>query len=159
MPSFLTRLLERYKEKATRSAAGTAVPAGLDPDERPGPTAHERTLMRRRLRALSRRRQALGGHADELAVLDSETEAITRALEELKTLDELLASGPVARCPGCGELAGRQDPVCSNCGAQLAAAQPTQPLHPVGEPASAPNGHPAAVTGASSARSPSPPAR
>src|SRR5690349_2990980 len=98
MPAFLTRLLERYKDKANRSAAGTAVPAGLDPDERRGPTAHERTLMRRRLRALRRRREGLAGHTDELAQLDAEAEAITRALEERTTLEDLVASGIVVRC-------------------------------------------------------------
>lgn len=145
MPAFLTRLFERLKAKADRSAAGTAVPAGLDPNERRGPTARERMLIRRRLRATGQE--------------DAEAEALRRALGERQTLDELLASGVVARCPSCGELTGRRDRTCSNCGAQLASEQPTE-RHTAGRDQ---NGHATApstaVTGASSVRSPTPPAR
>src|SRR2546423_13699311 len=59
MPAFLKRLLERSTQKVNRSAAGSPVPAGIEPGEPRHPTARERTLMRRRLRALRRRREAL----------------------------------------------------------------------------------------------------
>src|SRR3954454_20766028 len=102
MPGFLTRLLERSTQKVNRSAAGTPVPAGIDPDERRGPTARERTLMRRRLRSLRRRREALmrevgglvleskhgedgapqqlDGRTHELESVDAEARAIVQAL-------------------------------------------------------------------------------
>ncbi len=151
MRAFLTHVFERYKAKADRSAIGTPVPAGLDPDEPRGPTARERSLMRRRLRALERG----GGIAEQ----DPEAEALRRALAERETLDELLSSGAVVRCPSCGELAGRSEPLCANCGGRLASEEPTERLPPPVQ-----NGHAAApttkaVTGASSARSPTPPAR
>jgi len=159
MRAFLTRLFERLKAKADRSAAGTPVPAGLDPDEPRGPTARERTLMRRRLRTLQRRRATIESAGDELAQLDGEADALRRALDERRTLDELLASGAVAHCHDCGELAGRRDNVCPNCGAQLGSEEPTQRR----PGAQSRNGHAdatsTAVTGASSARSSSPPAR
>jgi ribosomal protein L32 len=148
MPAFLTRLFERLKAKADRSAAGTAVPAGLDPNERRGPTARERMLMRRRLRRL-------GSGAEP----DAEAEALRRALDERQTLDDLLASGAVTRCPSCGELSGRRDRTCSNCGAQLASEQPTErhsSARDQNRHATAPT---TAVTGANSVRSPTPPAR
>lgn len=152
MPAFLTRLFERLKAKADRSAAGTAVPAGLDPNERRGPTARERMFMRRRLRTIE-------GSADRPAELDAEAQALRRALDERQTLDELLASGAVARCPSCGELTGRRERTCSNCGAQLASDQPTERHSSARDQ----NGHTTApttaVTGASSVRSPTPPAR
>ena len=144
MRAFLTRLYERWKATAYRSAVGTPVPAGLDPDEPGGPTARERMLMRRRLRALGRE--------------DAEAEVLRRALAERQTLEELLATGAVVRCPSCGELAGRSEPLCANCGARLASEQATER-----RTATAQNGHATAptttVTGASSVRSPTPPAR
>src|SRR5689334_15456041 len=62
MPTSVRRLLERLSQRVDRVAAGTPVPAGVErprPGEPPKPTARERTLMRRRLRALRRRREAL----------------------------------------------------------------------------------------------------
>ncbi|HET8673370.1 MAG TPA: zinc ribbon domain-containing protein [Thermoleophilaceae bacterium] len=140
----LRRLFDSTVQKATRSAAGSSQPAGLDPASRTGPTAHERTLMRRRARALHRQ----GGGGDEL-------QAISAALAELRTLDELLAGGACVRCPACGELAGRRDRQCWSCGAQL--AQPHEAATRVIPRGSRPGS--AQVTGASSGRSPLPPAR
>ena len=183
MPALLRRLLERSKQKVDRSAAGTPVPAGIEPNAKPGPTARERTLMRRRLRALRRRREALmrevgglvleskhgengasqrlDGRTRELEQVDAEARAIAQALAELKTLDELLSSGPSARCSTCGELVAKREHFCSNCGAATGKGVPAQQPEP--HPPASRAAHPAApaavVTGASSGRSPSPPAR
>ena len=180
MPGFLRRLLERSTQKVNRSAAGTRVPAGIDPDERRGPTARERTLMRRRLRSLRRRREALmrevgglvlksqhgedgasqqlDGRTHELEDVDAEARAIVQALDELKTLDELLSSGLSARCSSCSELVAKREHFCANCGAPVGRPAPPDSRPPSGRPAN--RATPAAVaTGASSGRSPSPPAR
>lgn len=180
MPGFLRRLLERSTQTVNRSAAGTPVPAGVDPDERRGPTARERTLMRRRLRSLRRRREALmrevgglvleskhgeagapqqlDGRTHELEAVDAEARALVQALDELKTLDELLSSGVSARCPSCGELVAGRERFCTNCGAQLGRPAPPDSRPPTGRPSR--SAAPAAMaTGASSGRSPSPPAR
>jgi hypothetical protein len=118
MPSFLRRLFDRLSDKVNRSAAGTPVPAGVElpvPGERPKPTAHERALIRRRLRTITRRREAGEGTAT-LEQLDAEARALTTALEEFKTLDELIAAGVVQSCPSCGELVGAHDGGCASCG-------------------------------------------
>ena len=122
MPSFLRRLLDRLSDKVNRSAAGTPTPAGVEPPvagEPPKPTAHERTLMRRRLRALERRRQQLGDGAAELERIDAEARALGTALKEQKTVDELVAAGVVRRCPSCGELVGAGDGQCAACDTAL----------------------------------------
>ena len=102
-------------------AAGSPVPAGLEPPvpgEPPKPTAHERTLMRRRLRALRRSREALLLDADgaDVEQLDAEARALAEALDQLKTLDQLIASGIVKRCSSCGELTAPREGDCSACG-------------------------------------------
>lgn len=126
MPSFLRRLLDRLSDKVNRFAAGTPLPAGVDPPvagEPPKPTAHERTLIRRRVHALERRRQQLtvdpGDGAAELERVDAEALALTTALKELKTVDELVAAGVVRRCPSCGELVGAGDGQCTTCDTAL----------------------------------------
>jgi hypothetical protein len=151
MPAFLRRLTE----KVNSSARGTPVPAGIEPHvpgERPKPTARERTLMRRRLRTLRRRRQALmlevggqvlesrrgedngllDGKTAELEQVDQEVRALAEALDELRTLDELIASGVARRCPSCGELVAGRESYCSTCGAALKGGRPrdAQPRPP-----------------------------
>jgi hypothetical protein len=180
MPAFLKRLLERSAQKINRAAAGSPVPAGIEPGEPRHPTARERTLMRRRLRALRRRREALmrevgglvleskhgengapqrlDGRTQELEQVDAEARAIVQALGERKTLEELLSSGLSARCPNCAELVAKRERFCASCGAEVTRAQPPGPRPPAGRPSH--TAAPAAmVTGASSGRSPSPPAR
>jgi mono/diheme cytochrome c family protein len=130
MPSSLRSLFDRLSAKVNRSAAGTPIPAGVDPPvpgERPKPTAHERTLMRRRLRALERHREQLGDGAAELKAIDAEARALTTALAELKTLDELVAAGAVKRCPGCGELVGPGDGQCAACHTALTSDPAAKP--------------------------------
>jgi hypothetical protein len=183
MQAFLRRLLHRSSQKVNRVAAGSAVPAGLEPSK-PGeprtPTARERTLMRRRLRALRRRREALmrevgglvldskhgengaagqlNGRTSELEAVDAEARALVQALEEKRTLDELVASGVSARCYNCGELVAGRERFCTNCGAQQKRSAGEQ--RPTPAPRSAPpSTPPAVVTGASSGRAPTPPAR
>jgi ribosomal protein L32 len=141
------------------------------------PSARERTLIRRRLRALRRRREALmrevGGlvldskheqngapesldeRTRELDAVDSEARSLVHALEERKTLDELMASGVSSRCENCGELVARREHYCTNCGAQ----QDHSGAAPTGPPRSAqPAATTAVVTGASSGQAPTPPA-
>jgi rubrerythrin len=162
MQELLRRLLERSKQKANRSAAGTPVPAGIDPSEQSGPTARERTLMRRRLRALRRRQEAIAaqpleGHAHELEPLEAEARAIAEALREKKTLDELLAVGLSKRCSSCGELEAKRDPFCPTCGVQTETPAQPAPHAPAPRPAHS-TAQTAVITGASSGRSPTPPA-
>jgi hypothetical protein len=134
MTSFFRRLIDRSARSLNRSAAGTAVPAGLDPPrpgERPGPTAHERTLMRRRLRTLRREHGAPAreyGHTRERGSVEAEIQTLEQALADLTTLEELLASGAFARCPGCGDLVAPRDPRCLHCGAELPQAGEKAPL-------------------------------
>lgn len=145
MPSFLRRLFDRLSDKVSRLAAGTPVPAGVEPlvaGERPKPTAHERTLMRRRLRVLKHRQEELGDGAPERERIDAEARALTTALEDLTTLDELVAAGAVRRCPSCGELVGAGDGQCEACDTALK-----------GDPAGQPSG------GAGAAPQQLPPAR
>jgi zinc-ribbon domain len=153
MPGFLRRFLDRLSERVDRSARGTAVPAGTEPPvpgEKPVPTARERSLMRRRLRTLRRRREALmmevGGEVlesrrssdsarlddktAELEQVDHEARVLAEALDELKTLDEVLASGVARRCPSCGELVANRDSYCSACGTPLKGARPATPEAP-----------------------------
>jgi len=162
MQELLRRVLERSKQKINRSAAGTPVPAGVEPSEQRGPTARERTLMRRRLRALRRRQEAiaaqpLDGQALELEQLEAEAQAIAEALHEKKTLDELLAGGLSKRCSSCGELEAKSDPFCPNCGARTEAPAQPAPHPPAARPAHS-SAQTAVITGASSGRSPTPPA-
>jgi hypothetical protein len=143
MPNLFRRLLERASDTARRSARGTPVPAGIEPpnpDERPKPTARERALMRRRLRALQRRRRALAmkvgeayaeskrgtinherldTRADELEAVEAEARSLAQALDEMQTLDDVVAAGVVARCPACGELVSRRGSYCPSCGSPL----------------------------------------
>ena len=168
MTSFLRRLIERSARSVNRSAAGTAVPAGLEPShpgERPRPTAHERTLIRRRLRVLRQQGTEIAhdnGQARELQGVEAEIDTLERALAELTTLDELLASGAFARCPDCGDLVASHDTRCLHCATELPHAkarngadlshqpQPGGPPHTTVAPA---------ATGASSGRAPTQPAR
>jgi hypothetical protein len=153
MPSFLRRFFDRLSERVDRSARGTPVPAGVEPPvpgERPKPTARERTLMRRRLRTLRRRREALmmevggevlesrrssdsarlDGKTAELEQVDSEARVLAEALDELKTLDEVIAAGVARPCPSCGELVANRDSYCSACGTPLKGARPPAPDGP-----------------------------
>jgi hypothetical protein len=153
MPSFLRRFRDRLSERVDRSARGTSVPAGSEPaapDEPPKPTARERTLMRRRLRRLRRRREALmmevggellesrrsadgarlDGKTAELEQVDREARVLAEALDELKTLDELIASGVARRCANCGELVAARESYCSACGTSLKGTRPSAPEAP-----------------------------
>jgi hypothetical protein len=181
MPAFLRRLLARSKQKIDRSATGTPVPAGIEPGEQRGPTARERTLMRRRLRALRRRRDALmrevgglvleskngengaperlDGRTHELEQVDAEARAIVQALDDKKTLEELLSSGLSARCSTCGELLAKRERFCPNCGAQVGQQGAPEPHAPAGRSSHKAAPPAAVITGASSGRSPSRPGR
>jgi len=153
MPSFLRRFLDRLSARVERSARGTPVPAGTEPPTpggKPKPTARERTVMRRRLRTLRRRREVLmmevGGEVlesrrssdsarlddktAELEQVDREARVLAEALDELKTLDEVIASGVARRCPSCGELVASRESYCSACGTSLKGARPSAPEAP-----------------------------
>jgi hypothetical protein len=102
--------------------------------------------MRRRLRTLRRRRDALllevggevlesrrghggdtgrlDGRTAELEQVDHEVRALAEALDELRTLDEVIASGVARRCPSCGELVAGRESYCSSCGAPLKGGRP-----------------------------------
>jgi hypothetical protein len=181
MPASLTRFFDRAKRTVNRTARGTKVPAGTEPGEQHRATARERTLMRRRLRALRRRREALmrevgglvleskheqngaqpllEGRTDELEAVDAEMRTIVEALDEKKTLGELLASGVSDRCKNCGELVATREHFCTNCGAQQGRAEAAGAKAAATASRSAATTAPTAVaTGASSGRAPTPPA-
>ncbi|HWH44633.1 MAG TPA: zinc ribbon domain-containing protein [Thermoleophilaceae bacterium] len=132
-------LLTRLRQRADESAAGSAVPAGGDPaPSTPRPSARDRGAMRRRLRQLRRRREALllelgalvfemhrRGHSDdglvksraeEIARLHEEEGGLGAALGERSTLLEVVAAGIAGPCPACGTLLGTDDRFCSRCG-------------------------------------------
>jgi hypothetical protein len=115
--------------------------------------------MRRRLRALRRRREALlqDGAKPELEELDAEARALNEALRQRKTLDELLSTGRWTLCSSCGELVAKRERSCPNCGAQTGPPGQAEPHPPAGRSAHAPS-QATVITGASSGRSPSPPA-
>jgi hypothetical protein len=150
MPRFFRRLLDRLSDRVDRAARGTAVPAGTEPaapGARAKPTARERTLMRRRLRMLRRRREALmlevggqvlesrrgdspdsaglDGKTAELEQVDREVRVLAEALDELRSLDEVIASGVARRCPSCGELVAGRESYCSSCGTSLKGGRPS----------------------------------
>jgi hypothetical protein len=166
MQALLRRLLQRIALKVERSARGTALPAGLDrpePGERVRTTARERTLMRRRLRTLRKLRKQLaegeGPRANELEEIEAEERTLRDALGQMRTLDELLASGALARCPSCGDLVAQRDRNCPACAARLPGAREPAP-HSIPRTAHAGGGAAQpVVTGASSGRSSTPPAR
>jgi hypothetical protein len=99
--------------------------------------------MRRRLRTLRRRRDALmmevggqvlesrrgsdsgslDGKTAELEQVDREARVLAEALDELKTLDEVIASGVARRCSNCGELVAGRESYCSSCGTSLKGAR------------------------------------
>ena len=108
--------------------------------------------------------QRLDGRTRELEAVDGEARTLAQALEDLTTLDELLASGVSARCPNCGELVARRERHCLSCGAELPQRrESSRPAAGTGQrqPARAPQptATTAAATGANSGRSPTPPAR
>ena len=119
-------------------------PAGEQTDalvERP-PTAHERGAMRRRLRVLRRRREAilleLGALAFELhrrhrqkpelvrrkaatlTALESEAEALAAALETSVPMIELPASPGDRECAQCAAVLAPDWAFCARCGTRVA---------------------------------------
>lgn len=142
MASFLKRL----RGKADELAAGTEQPAGAEPADAPPtrPSARERGVMRRRLRAVARERELkmaeLGGlvleldrqgrenpellrqRTAELRALDDEARALARALDQEQRLSDLVVAGISGTCANCGRLISTRDSFCAGCGARAGAA-------------------------------------
>jgi hypothetical protein len=139
LPAFLTRL----RERADRASRGSAVPAGSDPEAPPpsGPSSRERGAMRRRARALRRRREVLllelgalayelrrqertdSGLMDakvaELRGVDDEERGLAAALGDRRPLVEVVRAGIAGTCESCGAIAGTGDAYCARCGTEL----------------------------------------
>ena len=146
----LRSLLARLRERVDRVAAGSAPAAGegpSDPTAQRSLTARQRGTMRRRLRHLARRRQALllelGMLAFELhrrqrerpelvrrrvgalTALGSEAEALAAALETGAPLVQPPAAAPSAECAACAADLAPEWAFCGRCGT---------PRHPASEP-------------------------
>ena len=65
--------------------------------------------------------ELLRAKAAELADVDVEVRALTKALGEGQSLPELTARGLVAACTACGAIMGVRDRHCPNCGAAAGA--------------------------------------
>lgn len=137
----LKSMRRRAADAAAESAAGTAVPAGAQPEaavRRERPSARERGAMRRRVRQLRRRREAmllelgalafemhrrersepelLERKAEEVRAVDDEERGLSAALAERSGLVELVAAGITGTCPACGTLVGTDARYCQSCG-------------------------------------------
>ena len=120
-------------------------PAGVEPVEAPDerrPSARERGAMRRRLRVLARRREAvlleLGALAYELqrrerqrpelvrrkaaalTALDSEAAALAAALETSVPVIELPAPPAAGECSQCNAMLAPDWAFCARCGTRVA---------------------------------------
>lgn len=141
----LKQLRARTSQTVDRMAAGTPVPAGVDGSEPPAgsrASARERGTMRRRLRRLKQRREALllelgalvfelerrqEEHPDlvrakvgELLGLDEEAHGLGVALDSDWTVVEVVRAGIAGACPRCGALVSLDAAFCSSCGAGVA---------------------------------------
>lgn len=141
MSSFAERLRRRAAEVAERAAAGSGVPAGTveeKPEAADRPSVRERGLMRRRMRLLRQKREAmladLGGlvyeqhrreHPDpelvrrkaaELRAVDEEAKALENALGLGESLAEVAVAGIAGRCESCQAILGTEEAYCSRCG-------------------------------------------
>lgn len=134
----LKSLRRRAADAAEESGAGSAVPAGAVPEPAQRPSVRERGAMRRRVRQLRRRREAmllelgalafemhrqgrqepelLERKAEEVRVVDDEERGLSAALGERAPLVELVAAGITGTCPACGTLVGTDAVYCQSCG-------------------------------------------
>ena len=149
--SALTNLHARLSERIERVAGGSFPPAGAEPDalvER-RPSARERGAMRRRLRVLRRRREAvlleLGALAFELhrrnrqkpelvrrkaatlTALESEAEALAAALETSVPMVERPAAPGDRECSQCAAALAADWAFCARCGARLSGPSAASP--------------------------------
>jgi hypothetical protein len=118
-------------------------------------SARERGAMRRRLRRLRRRREAMllelgalvfemhrrgrkdpalvGRKAEEIRTVDEEAQALAAALDDRRPLMQVVATGIAGACPSCHALVGTDDRYCAACGTAVGATGQTADTH---EPAS-----------------------
>jgi hypothetical protein len=142
MRPVLRKIRERAARAADRTSAGGA-PAGLDGSQPPRASARDRGELRRRIRQLRRRRDALllelGGlvmemhrqgrgdqqlvssRADEVSRVDTEARELARALDAGDTLDSLVSAGILGACGSCGTLVSSGARYCSQCGTAVGA--------------------------------------
>jgi hypothetical protein len=126
----------RLSLKSRREAETADQSAVTPPTERP--SARERGAMRRRVRQLRRRREAmlleLGALAfemhrqgrrepellerksEEIRAIDDEERGLSAALQDDSRLVELVATGITGACPACGTLVGTDARYCQSCG-------------------------------------------
>jgi hypothetical protein len=175
----LNNLPKRAADRARSAAEGSPVPAGQEPPAGPsaaaaaGPSAGERGSMRRRMRRLRRTREVLlrelgalvvemqrlgrenpelvSRKASELIALDDELRGLRVALEERRTVVEVVAAGVAGSCARCGTLVATDDRFCSRCGLAVGAAAapgdgagPAEPAAAEAPPAAGAGGSPAA---------------
>jgi hypothetical protein len=137
MRPILRKIRERAASAADRTSA-TGAPAGQDGGQPQRASARDRGQMRRRIRQLRRRRDALllelGGlvmemhrqgrgdqqlvssRAEEVSRVDAEARELVRALDGGDRLDELVSAGILGTCESCAALLSADARYCSQCG-------------------------------------------
>lgn len=158
--SALRRLLARLRDRVDRVAAGANPPAGQEPDDPTGQrtsTARERGDMRRRLRHVARRREALllelGALSFELhrrqrerpelvrhkvaalTALGSEAEALAGALATAVPLIQAPPSAPAGECAACAAALAPDSAFCGRCGTPARQPAPASGPPVAGTPA------------------------
>ena len=99
-------ILRKIRERAARAAdrtSATGAPAGQDGTQPQRASARDRGELRRRIRQLRRRRDAL--------LLE-----LARALDAGDRLDDLVSAGILGACSSCGTLLSTDARYCSQCG-------------------------------------------
>lgn len=142
----LDKLRRRARSAADRASTATGVPAGQDGAASTRASARDRGTMRRRIRSLRHRRDALllelgalvmemhrqgrgdseliSRRADEVSRVDTEARELARALDSGETLDDMIAAGILGTCTQCGNLLSTGTRFCSDCGTPAGSAPP-----------------------------------
>jgi hypothetical protein len=168
MRPVLNKIRERALRAADRASARTGAPAGEDAAAPipANPSARDRSAMRRRIRRLRSRRDALllelGGlvmemqrqgrgdqqlvakRAEEVGAVDAEARELARALDGGDGLEDVIAAGIVGACGECGDLVSIDARYCSRCGTPVGKARSNGSASNGSRQAADPDGTPSA---------------